>query len=400
MERETLQHYQKKYRQELLDSCIQFWLNNSVDKEHGGIYNSLTREGEVFATDKSVWLQARCAWLFARLCNQYGAQDSWRNLSRSCLDFLDAHAIDPSDKRMYFLLTEDGRALRKRRYYFSETFYIIALAEYAKAFGETAYLRKAREYYDFVLGMYRDPSSDPYKITPKMVPDVRNSRSFANTMIMLNVSHVMADCDEEKRSRYLEIGDALARDIMQYFMKDDLHALLETTGINGEFLRDVTGGRIMNPGHALEGAWFLANQGEKTGNATLIEKAAQIFSWGVERGWDEDHGGLYAFVDVLGRPPEALEHNMKLWWPMCELLICAMLLYRLTGDEEYFEWFERADRYCDQYLRDPEYGEWYGYLTYDNARAMDGLKGCLFKGPFHVPRALLMVDACLGELLG
>ena len=36
---------------------------------------------------------------------------------------------------MYFTVTKDGRRLRKRRYWFSETFYIIANAEYAKATG-------------------------------------------------------------------------------------------------------------------------------------------------------------------------------------------------------------------------------------------------------------------------
>ena len=43
-----------------------------MDKEHGGVYTCLTRDGKVFSTDKSVWMQGRCAWTFSYLCRVYG----------------------------------------------------------------------------------------------------------------------------------------------------------------------------------------------------------------------------------------------------------------------------------------------------------------------------------------
>ena len=35
------------------------------------------RLGKVFSTDKSVWMQGRCAWMFAYLCHVYGVKDEW-----------------------------------------------------------------------------------------------------------------------------------------------------------------------------------------------------------------------------------------------------------------------------------------------------------------------------------
>ena len=51
-----------------LDTCIHFWLQHGMDKEHGGVYTCLDRKGEIYSTDKSVWMQGRCGWIFAYLC--------------------------------------------------------------------------------------------------------------------------------------------------------------------------------------------------------------------------------------------------------------------------------------------------------------------------------------------
>ena len=55
--------------------------------------------------------------------------------------------------------------------------------------------------------------------------------------------------------------------------------------------------------------------------------------------------------------------------------------------------------YCQRVFRDPEYGEWYGYLRRDGKPTMPSTKGSTFKGPFHLPRMLSMVDQMMGEVL-
>ena len=55
-----------------LDTCVNFWLEHGMDRENGGVYTCLDRKGEVYSTDKSVWMQGRCAWTFAHLCRLYG----------------------------------------------------------------------------------------------------------------------------------------------------------------------------------------------------------------------------------------------------------------------------------------------------------------------------------------
>ena len=105
----------------------------------------------------------------------------------------------------------------------------------------------------------------------------------------------------------------------------------------------------------------------------------------------EKHGGLIAFTDVLGKPPVQLEWDMKLWWPQCEAIIANRLCYEIYGEEKYLNQYESLKKYAFEHFADQEHGEWYGYLHYDGT-VSHTLKGNIFKGPFHLPRMLILID--------
>lgn len=391
--------YQAKYLKELNENVVAFWLKNGQDKEYGGVKTCVDRMGTEYCTDKSVWFQGRCAWVFSNLCNTYGYNEEYKSFAKSCIDFAENYCTDKEDGRMYFSVTKEGVPLRKRRYFFSETFYIIACAEYATAFNSPKHLEKARKYYDFVMDIYHDRENDPFKITPKTVPGSRPSRAYSEPMILLNVTHTMLRNDKDNAAKYNEIAKQLTDEIFKYFYKPELKALLEMTGPEGEFLKDAYGGRTMNPGHTIEGVWFLINQAQNTGDMSVLEKAENMYTWAMERGWDYENGGLLAFTDVLGFPPEALEHDMKLWWPTCETIISSLMLFEATGKEKYWNDFVMADKYAFEHFSDPQGGgEWFGYLRKDGTPTMPACKGNLFKGPFHIPRMLIMAEQILGRL--
>ena len=113
-----------------LDRCVNFWLKNGMDPEFGGVYTCLDRTGKIYSTDKSVWMQGRCGWIFAHLCTVYGTKPEWLDASRSCLDFMERHCFNhAAGDRMYFTVTKDGQPLRQRRYCFSEAFCAMANPE-------------------------------------------------------------------------------------------------------------------------------------------------------------------------------------------------------------------------------------------------------------------------------
>ena len=384
---------------EELDRCVEFWLKNGMDPVHGGVYTCLDREGKVFSTDKSVWMQGRCGWIFAHLCRLYGPKDEWLAASKSCLDFLEEHCINhEAGGRLYFTVTEDGKPLRQRRYCFSEAFYAVANAEYYGVAGGEEHLGRARRAYDLYWDLNHG-MADPTGLGPKTIPETRTGRGFGTPMIILNVTGVMLRVDPERKALYEERAQQCVDEIFKYHVKPELKCVLENVGPDGEARLNYTEGRVVNPGHDIEGVWFLLEHAQRTGDKELVKKAAQIFDWAIDIGWDHEYGGLLYFVDCLGRPPEAYEHDMKLWWPHDEILIASLMLYRDTGEEKYLDWFEKTLDYCKQYFSDPEYGEWYGYLRRDGKPTQPPCKGSTFKGPFHLPRMLSMCERMMDELL-
>lgn len=396
MNQTKLVNYRDRFEKELFKSCLPFWENHMLDTQYGGIFSSLDREGNVYSTDKSVWVQGRCCWIFSSLCNLYGPRDSWLNIAKSCKNFLDQFCFD-SDGRMYFTVTADGRPLRKRRYFFSETFYVIGCAEYSLATGDTFALQNARKVYNFVMNIYRDHDADPYKITPKTDASTRATKAFADPMILLNVTAIMRRCDSANEALYDQNAKELSDTIIRDFYKEDLHLVLEHVGLNGEFLSESSSTRVVNPGHAIEGSWFLMEEAKRTGDEKLMKKALDIFDYSFEFGWDKEYGGIFHFRDALGKPAVELEADMKLWWPHNEAIIASLMAYKNTGEQKYFDCFEKLVEYAFSHFPDSEFGEWYGYLHRDGT-VSHTLKGSTFKGPFHIPRMLITVHQMLCEM--
>ena len=399
MNREKMLQAREWIREELR-LCTKFWLENGIDREHGGVYTCLDRTGKVFSTDKSVWMQGRCGWIFAYLCNVYGVREEWLEASRSCLDFMENYCFNKAaENRMYFTVTAEGKPLRQRRYFYSEAFCAIANAEYYAVTGDKARLERARQTYEMYWNLFRG-MKDPTGLGPKTEAETRSGRGFGLPMIYLNVTSVMLRCDTERAQLYRERAQLCVDEIFRYFVHPELKCVLENVGPNGEARLHYTEGRVVNPGHDIEGVWFMLEHAARTGNSELVAKCEEIFNWAINAGWDNEMGGLLYFVDALGMPPEAYEHDMKLWWPHNETLISSLMLYRDTGKQEYFDWFMKTLDYCKAHFADKEYGEWYGYLRREGKPTEPACKGSTFKGPFHLPRMLIMTDVMLTELLG
>jgi len=383
------------FRKELLESCVPFWLNHGVDTEFGGLLNCLDRTGAIYSEDKSVWMQGRAGWMFSYLYNHIEKKEEYLAFAKSCIDFATEHCVD-EDGRMLFTVTREGAPLRKRRYWFSESFYTIANAEYYMASKDRSYLERAKKYFGFVYAIYQDPSRDPFKITPKSYAKTRDTKTLACPMILMNMASIMRKADVERTEYYQEIITGLIEDI-KCFYKPEYHAMFEHVAADGSVILNAAPCRVINPGHDIECSWFLLEEGIARGDEDLITFAKTVFDDAFALGWDETYGGITYFKDILGLPVEAYEHDMKLWWPHNEAVIASLMLYKQTGQENYKKIFDKVCDYAFTHFSDPEYGEWFGYLHRDGTPTEPPCKGHTYKGPFHVMRMLAKCMVLLEE---
>ncbi|MEG0494495.1 MAG: AGE family epimerase/isomerase, partial [Clostridia bacterium] len=286
MNKELLKQ-QQLWIQEELKRCVEFWLKNGWDKKNGGVYTCLDREGKIYSTDKSVWMQGRCAWTFSYLCHCYGVKQEWLDMAKSCLDFMEAHCINrEKGNRMYFTVTAEGKPLRQRRYNFSEGFYTLANAEYGALVHDDTYLQRARDTFEMIWKLNHGLMEDPVGMGPKTISETRKGRSLGNPMIYLNICSIMRRCDPENVALYDERSKQCIDDIFRYHHKPEMHCTLETVGMNGEVMDDVTEGRVVNPGHDIECSWFLMEYAKYSKDSELLKNACEVFNNAIDAGWD------------------------------------------------------------------------------------------------------------------
>ena len=368
------------YRNGLLNDTLPFWIEHGVDREFGGIMTALDRDGTVVDTDKGVWQQGRFTWLLGEVYNNVDQRSDWLELARMSARFLDEHCFDPVDGRMWFQVTREGKPIRKRRDAFSESFAAIAYGELAKATGDDEYAAKAKRCFHRFI----DHNLNPLGIDPKFT-STRPMKSLGFPIITIVAAQELRESiGLPEANEWIDFG---INDIRRNHLKDDIRCVMETVGPNGEFI-DHFDGRTLNPGHAIEGAWFIMLEGKLRGDDDLIRSGCQMLDWMWERGWDKEHGGILYFVDVYGLPVQEYWHDMKFWWPQNEAIIATLLAYQLTGDPKYSQWHQMIHDWTYARFPDAEHGEWFGYLHRDG-RLSSRLKGSLWKGPFHIPRMQL-----------
>lgn len=365
------------YQRQLLEDTLPFWFPRSIDDIHGGYLLMRDRDGSLIDDDKAVWIQGRFAWLLATLYNTVEKKGEWLAGAKKGVDFLEKHGFD-MDGRMFFHVTRDGRPIRKRRYFFSETFAVIGYAAYAKASGDTRIGQKARD----LFGKCIEYAQNPGLLEPKFT-SVRPAKGIGVPMILINTAQQLRDTIGDPRcdTYIMKWIDEIERD----FVKDDLRCVMEQVAPDGSII-DHIDGRTFLPGHAIEAAWFILNQARHLGNdKRLIHLGTRIIDYMWERAWDKEYGGIYYFKDVFNKPVQEYYHDMKFWWPHNELIVAALLAYLLTKDEKYAKMHEQVHHYAYAHFHDKSDGEWFGYLHRDGTPAQTA-KGNLFKGPFHLPR--------------
>lgn len=373
-----------RYKRELLENCLPFWLEHSQDKEYGGYFSCLNRDGSVYDTDKFIWLQGREVWMFAMLYNNVEKNQQWLDCAIQGAEFLKKYGHD-ENWDFYFSLNREGRPLVQPYNIFSNTFACMAFAQLAKATGNDEYALIARR----IFGRILERRSNPKGQWCKAYPGTRPMKDFALPMIICNMALEIEDILEDK-SVLEQTIDTCLHEVFDVFYQPELGCMLENvSSVDGSPV-DCFEGREINPGHDLEALWFMMNLGLRRGDKALIEKCVEIALRVIERGWDKEFGGIYYFLDAKGVPQQKLEWDQKLWWVHIESAIAMLKGYQLTGNEKCLEWFLKLDAYLWDNFKDKEYPEWYGYLN-RRGEVLLPLKGGKWKGCFHVPRGLYQI---------
>lgn len=383
-----------RYENELTQDAIPFWQKNCVDEQFGGYFTMLDRDGSVYDTTKYMWMQWRIVYMFAELYrSRFGAgNEEYLKIARDGFDFLYKHGRT-EDGSYYFALNRQGVPSMAQYSIFSDCFAAMGAAALFAATGEERYRAEARS----AMRSYIRRLDNPKGRWNKLLEGTPKRLSLGSYMILANLGCVMKEClgsDEFDGET-----DRAVRTVMKLFHNPELKVLFENVNPDGTFDLESCEGRFVNPGHGLESMWFVLQYAERINDKELIRQACDYVDELFHFGTDPVYGGIFYFMDALGKPHLELQHDMKLWWPHNEAIIAALFAYKLSGEERFLEHFKTIDQWAWSHFPDPEYGEWFAYLD-RRGEPNNMLKGGKWKTFFHLPRCLMKSSTLMREIAG
>ena len=377
----------RRYEDELVNRVIPFWKNHCVDHKYGGYFTSLERNGSIYDTEKYMWMQWRIVYMFALFAMSPYRKETFLPIAEQGFEFLTKHGKSP-DGTYYFALNRKGEPSIATYNIFSDCFAAMGAAALFKATGEKRY----REEADSAMKSYIRRMNNPKGSWEKALPGKPKRLSLGHFMMLANLASVMKEMLGSEE--YEKDAGKAVNTVLERFWNPERKILFENVNTDGSFDLYSCEGRFVNPGHGLESMWFVLQYAERKKRPGMIRKAAEITRGIFEFGTDREQGGLFYFMDALGKSHLELQWDMKLWWPHCEALIAALYAYRLTGDKYFLDRFRETDTYAWSHFRDEKHPEWFAYLNRAGVPTHT-LKGGKWKTFFHLPRALYF---CIGEM--
>lgn len=392
-------------RHELQEVVLPFWLERSIDHDHGGLLTCFDNSGrELISTDKYSWAQGRSIWVLAAAAEMSRAGD---------LDFdgdmLIGHAIDAArfttehmirnDASCVFLTSREGLPIEPGgESIYADCFVAMGLFRLAEATAERHWFEIASAVLSQAAAKVEsgNPPTDPYPIPsgfdsfgPRMIVLVtRLAETRARRMI-----------DPDQRHSTDEL--AAARAAVLAFRQPDA-TFLDLRPLSSADA-DTMLARHRTPGHALEGIWMALEASDEIGDRLHTDDLVASARVLLDQGVDQIHGGILRYVDcdggvprgrLIGAPYEALVErtwSTKLWWVQAESVYAAALCAHEGCDRslaasaaELWDYSRRV------FSTNQRAGEWV-QIHDREGNVLNEVVALPVKDPYHVARTLIQM---------
>lgn len=266
-------------QQMLTGTILPFWMNLR-DDEHGGYYGLMDFDLQVDKTaEKGCILNSRILWFFAQAALATGRQDL-KDHARHAYLFLKDHCLDREYGGVYWSLTYDGQPLDTTKHTYNQAFAIYALASYYRLTGETEALEAARQLFEIIESRCTDAEGYLEAFTRDWQPE-SNEKLSENGVLAAKTMNTLLHVFEGYAGLYEaapdeKVGQAMRRILGIYADKvyaPDLHRQLVFFDEHYHSIID-----LYSYGHDIESSWLIDWGCALLGDAGLSARIAAINS--------------------------------------------------------------------------------------------------------------------------
>jgi cellobiose epimerase len=385
-----------QYKQEMeqeLDSILAYWMQYTVDQEHGGFFGKVNNDNVPDpSAEKGLVLNARILWAFSAAYNLTGTPD-YLTIADRAYAYITTYFLDPEFGGVYWSLDADGNMANGRKQIYGQAFCLYAFSEYYQATEIHEVLEHAVRLFNLIEQKGFDPERlgyfEAFNRDWSPMEDLRLSAKDANHPKAMNT-----------QLHLIEAYTNLYRVLPEPLVKERIEDLLE---VFERYIIDNSGGHVVlffdenwqpksplvSYGHDIEAAWLLQTAAKATGEEKWIEKTKQ---WSISivdaagEGLDDDDGLWYEY------DPEADQIvKEKHSWPQAEAMVGFLNAWQVSGRDKYLKASYASWEFVRQYIRDNQNGEWFWGVGEDNAPMAGQDKAGFWKCPYHNTRACIEI---------
>ena len=374
---------------EALDQILGYWLK--LRDPRGGFYGEELSSGEVLRdAPRGVILNARIIWAFAAAGEALHRAD-YLDAAGWARDWFLEHFVDPVHGGVYWSVTADGERLDDKKQLYAQGFAIYGLSELYGASGDEAALLAAIDLFRTVEALFADPVHGGYieALARDFSPleDMSLSAHDINADKTMN-SHL--HLLEAYANLYRVWPDATLRDSLVRLLDLVCNRVMAPDGhLQLYFRRDwsvLPGG--ISYGHDIETSWLLLECAFATRDVDVVTRV-RPYAWAMGRAGNE---GLLPDGSMrYERLSDGLFDDSRQWWVQAETVVGNLWLWKYHGDIPAADRALAAWAYIRDHLIDRKGGEWFWAILPDGLPDLSQPKAGFWKCPYHNTRMCLEI---------
>jgi cellobiose epimerase len=400
--------------QQVLNDEFRLWYPLSIDTSFGGFFSDIDYQWKLDGRqNKMIVTQSRHVWSTANAGIFYQKDNTLRNVAGHGVQFLENKMWDKEFGGFFNLVSREGEPLKEVgeiiKTAYGNAFAIYGLAAYYRASGDTAALKLAQETfwwlekhsYDPYNGGYfqfMSPNGIPFTEGYKASPPKDQNSSIHILECFTELYKVWPDSTLKER---LFLMLRLVRDIittdkgyMVLFFQGDWTPISYRDSNAAAREKNYEFDHV-SFGHDVETAYLMLEASEALGmknDSVTLEVAKKMVDHTLRNGWDKERRGIYdGGYYFQGEEKTTIVRNTKEWWSQVEALNSFLMMSDLfpNDEQQYYEKFCIQWNYCKKYLIDKEHGGWYwsGVDIVPNMKYSP--KSSIWKCNYHTSRALI-----------
>lgn len=368
-----------------LSNILEYWSRYTIDNRLGGFVGRIDENNVVDEqSPKGSVLNARILWTFSAARQM--------ELAERAFEYLKNHFIDKEHGGVYWTVSCNGEPLETKKQIYACAFAVYALSEYYIASKHEPAKQLALDIYRVMVSHAHDEVHggfyEAFTIDWKELTDQRLSAKDANEKKTTNTHlHVLEAFANLYRIWPDEQLRALCIELLELFNKKIIDP---ATGHLHLFFDEQWNNRpdVISYGHDIEAAWLLLDCAKVIGEEKMIDvfsSNAMLLTDAAIEGLDED-GGLWYEYDLHRQQIIYQKH----WWVQAEAVVGFLNGFEISGDEVYLNAALNCWRFITSSMIDPA-EEWYWGLNKDGSVMQMQDKVGLWKCPYHNARACLEI---------